>query len=328
MNAPVGFALGSGTPPALLAPMAALGERLGFSELWISEDCFFTGAISGAAVALGATGRIPVGLSLTSAVVRHPAVLAMECATLAGAYPGRFWPGIGLGLSHGLHQMNLYPRSQLAAVRECITSVRALLEGETLDHEGALADFHGVSLSFPPPSPPPLFMGGHGPRMIELSGEVADGTLISIFAGTDYIRWARDRVAAGRATAGRSAGRSTMPVLALFCVDEDSARAKRELAPVMASFLTFMPRTSLGDVYGITDQVVALADGGPEAMLEGMPEQWLVDLCVVGDPVECADQIRRLLDAGGDSVVLFPAPMERSEEMLELAAREILPRLA
>ena len=55
--------------------MSALADELGFSELWISEDCFYTGGISGAAIALGATSSIRVGLGLVSAVVRHPAVL-------------------------------------------------------------------------------------------------------------------------------------------------------------------------------------------------------------------------------------------------------------
>jgi alkanesulfonate monooxygenase SsuD/methylene tetrahydromethanopterin reductase-like flavin-dependent oxidoreductase (luciferase family) len=327
MNAPVGFALGSGTQPEALAPMAALGEELGFSQLWISEDCFYTGGISGAAIALGATRRMPVGLGLVSVCVRHPAVLAMECATLARAFPGRFWPGIGLGLSHGLEQMNLYPRSQLAAVREATVAMRTLLEGGTVDLQGEIADFDGISLAYSMETPPPIYMGGHGPRMMQLSGEVADGTIISIFAGEAYVRWAREHVATGRQLADRTGERSEMPVFAIFCVDHDSQQAKKLLAPIVASFLAVMPRTSLGDVYGITEQLSTLAEGGAAAVLEGMPVEWLDDLCVVGDPDECAAQIRRLLEAGGDSVILFPAPAERSEEMLRMAAEEILPRV-
>jgi alkanesulfonate monooxygenase SsuD/methylene tetrahydromethanopterin reductase-like flavin-dependent oxidoreductase (luciferase family) len=307
--------------------MSSLGEKLGFSELWISEDCFFTGGISGAGIALGATETIPVGLGLVSACVRHPAVLAMECATLARAFPGRFWPGIGLGLSHGLHRMDLYPKSQLTAVRETINTVRALLNGETVEHKGETASLRGVSLAYPLVDPAPIYMGGHGPKMIQLSGEVADGTLLSIFAGEAYVRWARELIEQGRAVAGRAHERGRMTVLALYCVDRDSARAKAALAPVVASFLALMPRTSLGDVYGITDELVELAEGGADAVLEGMPEHWLTDLCIVGDPHECANQIRRLCDAGGDSVVLFPAPPDRTEEMLRLTAEEVFPRL-
>jgi alkanesulfonate monooxygenase SsuD/methylene tetrahydromethanopterin reductase-like flavin-dependent oxidoreductase (luciferase family) len=163
--------------------------------------------------------------------------------------------------------------------------------------------------------------------MMRLAGEIADGTVLSIFAGVEYVRWARALVAQGQADAGRSGEPHRMPVFVLFCVDRDPARARAEIAPVMAAFLALMPRTALGDVYGLTEQLVELAAGGPERVLEGMPEQWVADLCVAGDPEECAAQIRRLLDAGGDSVVIFPAPAERAEEIIRLAAAEVLTRL-
>jgi hypothetical protein len=37
--------------------------------------------------------------------------------------------------------------------------------------------------------------------------------------------------------------------------------------------------------------------------------------------------LRRLLDAGADSVVLFPMPVDRAVEVVELTAREVFPRL-
>jgi alkanesulfonate monooxygenase SsuD/methylene tetrahydromethanopterin reductase-like flavin-dependent oxidoreductase (luciferase family) len=327
MNGVVGLALGSGTPPEAIGPTAALAEQLGFCELWISEDCFFTGGISGAAIALGATDRVPVGLGLVSVCLRHPAVLAMECATLARGFPGRFRPGFGLGLAHGLELLDLYPRSPLRVVRECCVALRSLLAGDELDSSSSVATFDHVKLAYPPSETMTIYVGGHGPRMIELTGEVGDGTLISVFAGVEYVRWARALAAAGRAKSGRAGTEHRMPVFALCSVDYDSASAKEALAPVMAGFLAHMPRTALGDVYGITDQLVELAAGGPAAVLEGMPEHWLTDLCVVGDPPECADQIRLLLEAGGDSVVLFPNPAQDVQEIVRLAAAEVLPRL-
>ena len=75
---------------------------------------------------------------------------------LARAFPGRFRPGIGLGLAHGLHQLELYPKSQLAAVRESIGAVRALLAGESVEQAGEAASFRGVSLAYPLSEPLPL----------------------------------------------------------------------------------------------------------------------------------------------------------------------------
>ena len=48
---------------------------------------------------------------------------------------------------------------------------------------------------------------------------------------------------------------------------------------------------------------------------------------MAGSPDEAAAKIRALLEAGSDSVCLWLFPLDRSEEILELTAREVLPRL-
>ena len=87
---PVGLVLGSALPPERCVEIAQRGERLGFAELWLAEDYFFTGGIAGATAVLGATKRIPVGLGIVSAMVRHPALLAMEVATMTRMHPAAF----------------------------------------------------------------------------------------------------------------------------------------------------------------------------------------------------------------------------------------------
>jgi alkanesulfonate monooxygenase SsuD/methylene tetrahydromethanopterin reductase-like flavin-dependent oxidoreductase (luciferase family) len=58
-----------------------------------------------------------------------------------------------------------------------------------------------------------------------------------------------------------------------------------------------------------------------------MPGAWLDDLAVAGDPAEVAGKIGALLDAGSDAVILWLFPLDRGEEILELTAREVLPKL-
>jgi hypothetical protein len=40
--------------------------------------------------------------------------------------------------------------------------------------------------------------------MLQLSGEVADGSVLSVYAGLDYVRWANVRIQEGRARGGRA----------------------------------------------------------------------------------------------------------------------------
>lgn len=326
-SAPVGLVLGSHLAPEQIASTARLGEELGFRELWLAEDYFFTGGISGAAAALGATREIPVGLGIVSAMVRHPALLAMEISTLARIYPGRVRPGIGLGVPAWVRQMRLMPRSRVGAMRECVSSLRRLLAGEELTEQGEYFSFNSVKLAYPSADAVPVFMGIIGPKMLHLSGEIADGTVGSVMAGTRYLRWAREQIAAGQAAAGRSGAPHPFAAFTMFSIDRDGEQARAAIRPTMAFYLAADPVNAMTDVYGIAEQTRTLAEGGAAVVEAAIEDAWVEDLVVAGTPDECAERIQALLEAGADTVVLFPTPAEQAEQMLELAATEVLPRL-
>ena len=77
----IGLVLGSAVAPSEIPRAAADAEHGGFDEIWLAEDFFFTGGISGASAALAATRQATVGLGVVSAMVRHPALLAMEISS-------------------------------------------------------------------------------------------------------------------------------------------------------------------------------------------------------------------------------------------------------
>jgi 5,10-methylenetetrahydromethanopterin reductase len=321
---PVGIVLGSHMPPEQIVRTARRAEQLGFGELWFSEDCFFAGAFAGVAAALAGTEQLPVGLGVASAVTRHPALLAMECATLSRLHPGRFRPGVGLGVPFWLRQMGLMPRSPLRAVRECVESLRRLLAGEELTADG-LFTFDQVALTHLPEEELPIYLGMVGPKGVDLSGRIADGTVLSVLAGVDYVRWARERIAAGAAAAGRASAPHRVVTYVLYSVDADGRAAREAVREATAFYLAAMPDNALSEVYGIQPQLQELIAAGDLA--RELPAAWVDDLAVAGDPDEAAAKIRALLDAGSDSVCLWLFPLDRGEEILELTAREVLPRI-
>jgi alkanesulfonate monooxygenase SsuD/methylene tetrahydromethanopterin reductase-like flavin-dependent oxidoreductase (luciferase family) len=313
--------------PENIARTARKAEELGFGELWFSEDCFFTGAMAGVTSALAATRELPVGIGIASAMTRHPALFAMEVATMSRLFPGRVWPGVGLGVPLWLEQMGLMPRSPLTALRECVVNLRRLLAGDEVTMDGAVFSFDRVELTHKPQEEMPLYMGLVNEKGLRLSGEIADGTVLSVLAGTTYVGWAREQIVAGAATSGRT-GHHRVTTYVLYGVDRDARAAKEKLRDATAFYLEAMPDNALGRVYGIVDEVGAmLRRGGAKAVAREMPDAWLDDLVVAGDPDEVASKLRALLDAGSDSIGLWPFPLERGDEILELTAREVLPRL-
>jgi len=163
--------------PETLVHLARTVEAAGLDELWVWEDCFKQSGIASAAVALASTGRIRVGIGLMPTPLRNVALTAMEVATLARQFPGRLLPGIGHGVQEWMAQVGVRPRSPLTLLEEYATALRSLLAGERVTADGTYVHLDGVQLDWPPTTPPPLFVGGTGPRSIDLAARVGDGYL-------------------------------------------------------------------------------------------------------------------------------------------------------
>lgn len=184
---------------------AAVGRLQHFyDELWIVEDLPFAGGISQAAAVLEVTDSIRIGHGIAPAPFRNAAALAMEWATLAEMYPGRFIAGLGHGVQSWMDQIGEKVASPLTLLEETLSSVRSLLAGETVSCNGRYVQLDEVKLMFPPLVPPPVVAGVTGPRSLELSGAIADGTVLSEGFGPGQIREARRLIEAGRAAARRT----------------------------------------------------------------------------------------------------------------------------
>ncbi|MDX2550786.1 MULTISPECIES: LLM class flavin-dependent oxidoreductase [Streptomyces] len=254
--------------PEGLPEFARRAEALGVDDLWVVEDLGWNGGVSAAAVALGATDRLRVGIGIAPAPLRSPALLAMELATLARVFPGRLVAGIGHGVREWMVQVGAAPRSPLALLEETITSVRALLRGERVELTGREVRLDGVELVHPPTEVPPVVAGVVRPRSLELSGRVADGTLIAEGHGPRDLEQIRELTSKG------AAGDHTLTVFAFACVGDDPDEVAR----------TLHPHTE-----------------GHGAWL-GRPQEEV--FTVSGDAARAADGIRELAAAGADTVVL------------------------
>lgn len=308
--------------PEKLPDFARRAEEVGFDELWVVEDCFYGSGIAAAATALACTGSITVGLGIMPAVVRNPVFAAMEIATLARLYPGRFLPGFGHGVAGWMRQIGAFPQSQLKALEEVVVTVRRLLAGDKVTFDGTEVYLNQAQLVHPPQQPPPISLGVRGAKSLALSGRVADGTILAEFAAPEYVVWAREQIT----TAQQEVGRNTphrLTVFAFTCVDPDAAAARQQLRPIVASAIA----AGKIDVYlaplGLLPKLQEFKEkGGQHRLEEEMPEAWLDKLAIVGRPRECVEAIHRLVEAGADTVVLVPLPGKSLGE-LDVFARHL-----
>lgn len=316
----LGLLLGGTQPPQGMVELCRYAEDTDLDEIWIAEDCFFTGGIGAMGAVLGATTRIRVGTGIVSAFTRHPAVAALDFATLASLFPGRVVAGLGFGLPVWLDQMGVRPQEMRAPLRSTVEHLRALLAGVEVTSDAPPFRFDRIRLTYPPAEAPPIVLGVAGPRLLELSGEIADGTLLGANSSPDYVQWAGERIRAG------GDGRPhVIACLAFFSVHEDRQHALAAVRPVVAEYLAMGGTNPMTDAVGLSGDLTAiLATGGGRAEVAArLDDELLARLTVAGDPDDCVASLRALKAAGAESVALMPQPMERARESLAMLSAAI-----
>lgn len=190
-------------PPEQLRDVAVAADDGGLDQLWLWEDCFAESGIASAAAVLGWTKRVAVGIGLLPVPLRNVALTAMELATLARLFPGRFVPGIGHGVQEWMDQVGVRAESPLTLLSEYAGALRGLLAGDTVSSDGRYVRLRDVTLNWPPASPPPLLIGGVRERTVRLAGRHGDGVILVGETTPDQVQAAAQQQAAGRIAAGR-----------------------------------------------------------------------------------------------------------------------------
>lgn len=195
-------------PPELMIDVARRAEDAGLSEMWLWEDCFTASGVAPAAAILAATSTLRVGVGLFPVPLRAPSLTAMEIATLAAMFPGRFLPGLGHGVADWMARSGVAVDSPLTLLREHVTAIAALLAGEEVSSRGRYVTLDRVQLGFPPAVVPPLYVGGRGPRTLAVGAELADGVILDDVApegraDAARVRGVTEHLAAVRGAAGR-----------------------------------------------------------------------------------------------------------------------------
>ena len=287
-------------PPSLLPDVARQLEDGGVDDVWVVEDCFFTTGPSLAAATLAATETIQVGIGIFPAVIRHPALTAMEIATLANLGADRFIPGIGHGVQRWMEQLGLKPKSPLTALEETFAVVRRLLAGEEVTFAGKTTSLDSVRLDQPPADPPPLLAGVFGPRSIELAGRIADGLILAGEpTSPSYVDWARSKAGVDQSF--------TIVAFAPWLVIDDRQAAREILADWLAGVIE-AEETAIKTLPFFEDLKDRAANGGSPA-LASAPNDWWNQIAPVGSPADANAYLDNLETIGVDRVSVFPAPM-------------------
>jgi alkanesulfonate monooxygenase SsuD/methylene tetrahydromethanopterin reductase-like flavin-dependent oxidoreductase (luciferase family) len=294
--------------------------RLGYTSIWtnenVGEDSFLICAHRWRASAEVAPGGLTTGIAVSPAGVRTAFGFAMSAGTLSKMSGGRFILGIGTGGAYTpdyRRAWNLRGRSTLAMMSDYLTTIRALVRGETVTHEGQSVVLRGAKLNISPPPNTPVYLGALGPEMCRLGGELADGLALN-WCSAEQVAWSRERMAEGAARAGRDPGEVKISEYIRICVDDDVDVARRAytralmgyaLGPLgrpAAGYRAHFERMGYADELARVDELRA-KQAPQEEVIDAFPEALLKAVGYYGPAAGAASAFRGLAEGLDTAIV-------------------------
>jgi 5,10-methylenetetrahydromethanopterin reductase len=310
---------------ARITGWAPAAEAAGAGSLWVSEDCFYPSAFGLAAAAAVTTRHTPIGIGVVNPYTRHPALVAMEAATLSHLAPGRVVLGLGTSNREWIEtQLGIAFHEPLQTLRECVEIVQGLWRGDRMTKRGTCFSVEDAALEFRPAQPVlPIYLGMKSRRGAELAGEIAAGILLSGLPSAGHVARARRDVAAGRQRAGRS-DQFTIAAYVTTSVDDDGARARDRVRQVLAEHLGIMHGQSILADAGLTPDDTApfrnhLAARRPAGHL--VSDELVRRFAIAGTPEECRAALAPLAAAGLDMpIAMLPPGLDPVDQTRRIVA--------
>ena len=258
-----------------LVASARLAHEHGFASWWLPQIFGFE-----ALAVLGIVGREVPEIALGTAVVptypRHPVTMAAEALTAQAASGGRLT--LGIGLSHRMVIEDMFGvsfdkparhmREYLAALMPLLAGQNAATTGETISVSAELTLPEGIVA-------PDVVVAALGPKMLELAGREAQGTVTWMTGPRTLASHIVPSVSTAAAAADRPAPRivACLPVCVTHDIDAARARAAKGF-----------------EIYGFLPSY--------RAMLDREGAEGPADVAIVGNEVEVASAISALADVG------------------------------
>ncbi len=334
--------------------LMAFADELGYSEAWIGEhfttewenmpapDLFISRA-------LGVTKNLIMGTGVSLLAFHDPVMIAHRMAMLDHLARGRFFFGIGSGgvptdsEMFGSTRESGQQRSKMREAAELIVKMWTSDDPAGFHFQGEHYDVTvpasrpemGLAYHMRPFQKPypPIAVAGSSPLSptLEVAGEMGWWPMSTLFLHHTHLPNHWDAYTRGAQTGGRSVSRSQWRIAREVYVADSTEQAVQEVmsGPPATTFNKyFIPL--LGHGQRGLDGIKTSPDLPDSALT---PEYMLNNFWIVGDPDECARQIRQLYeDTGGFGTLLvlchdWGADRARGLRSLELLAKATLPQL-
>lgn len=285
------------------------------------------------------TSKIEIGSGVTDPIRRTPAELARTFRTLSHVSDGRTILGIGAGEKENIVPYGMNFSYQVSKLEEALQIIRALWSSDDyVNFDGRFWKLKKAVLDLPAydGKDPKIWVGAHGPRMLEITGKYADGWYPSYpMKPADYaakLKVVRDAAAAaGRDPAAIEAGYQMYAA-----VVDDHETAHEIMQMPLARGLALAGSSEMWEKAGLSHPLGKDFDGlrdyvpewyTPEELEEAMSHfdiDVVHDVVVHGTVDEVTSKITPFIDAGMEHLVMGNTSSLGGLEYLDMARRNML----
>lgn len=293
-------------------------EETGYDDLWLADGEGLQDPIALAAALGVATSRIRLCTGIVPVFNRPPAVLATGVVAAEQRAPGRFVLGLGASTQNMIDRWYGLPFERpLARVRETVALLRVIFAGEKSNFTGATLRSRGFRLQEQPTAPIPIYLAAMGPKMLQLSGEVADGVVLNDFTPPDRLDWALRQIDIGARRRGRRAEDLEVVKRRALLVTDDDRDGLEFFRQTLAFYASAPPYQEIMIDLGYGDAVATVRAGykiRDRALITAAISDAMVRrLFVFGPPPVCRAMLKSEYDAGIDTLVVSPQARDAAE---------------
>ncbi|HKP87797.1 MAG TPA: LLM class flavin-dependent oxidoreductase [Blastocatellia bacterium] len=292
-------------------------ESRGFEAVWQAESRLVRDAIVPMAAFAATTGRIKVGSGVINNWTRNAALIAATFSTLDDLAPGRILCGLGVWWEPLATKVGVNRRKPLLAMRETVEVVRRLLRMEKVTFKGEFVNVEDIEIDIVhgdrSPKRVPIYIGATGMKMMELSGEIADGVLLNYLVSPAYNREAMRHLQAGAERGGRTVDEIDRPQLIVCSLDEDRGRALDNARKLVTQYLGQQPHImkASGVSPDLLEEIGRVLTWPAEEhqireAMKLVPDEVVQLITASGTPDECRAKVGEYIEAGCTCPVLYP----------------------
>ena len=291
-------------------------EQHGFEAVWQAESRLVRDAIVPMAAYAAVTERLKIGSGVINNWTRNIGLLAATFLTLDDLAPDRVICGIGAWWDPLARNVGIDRRKPLQAMRETVEVLRRLLRLERVTFHGEFHHVDGIELDVVhgrrQPRHVPIYIGATGSKMMELTGEIADGVVLNYCVPPEYNDEALASLEAGARRAGRRMEDLDRPQLIVCSVDHDREKALDSTRQLLTQYLAQQPH--IAQASGVAPEVVAEIQsilGWPatheqiQRAKHLVSDELILRITASGTPDEARAKVKEYLRRGATCPILY-----------------------